>query len=193
MGHKELLNETFSLCVMTSPGLRWHPRWRSQDVCILLKYFHSLKYFSGVENISPWQSWYKWLCYLYPTVRDIGCWYICCFLFKALIDLSASSVLLKRNICGKQWRRNYLTWQQMRLIWRKRVNDVSWVWLSVTHYLLRVNHRDFPNFSLFLISSFTTIQIQEIFKKTNNVFVKLFFWISHYHFGEPWYNQVWQY
>ena len=68
----------------------------------------------------------------------------------------------------------------------KRVNDVSRVRLSVTHYLLRVNHRDFPNFSLFLISSFTTIQIQEIFKKTNNVFVKLFFWISHYHFGEPW-------
>ena len=80
----------------------WHARWRSGGICILLKYFHSLKYFSGVENISPWQSWYKWLCYLCPTVRDIGCWYICCFLFKALIDLSASSVLLKRNICGKQ-------------------------------------------------------------------------------------------
>ena len=83
MGHKELLNETFSLCVMTSPELRWHPRWRSRDVCILLKYFHSLKYFSGVENISPWQSWYKSLCYLCPTVRDIGCWYICCFSFQS--------------------------------------------------------------------------------------------------------------
>ena len=79
----------------------WHARWRSGGICILLKYFHSLKYFSGVENISPWQSWYKSLCYLCPTVRDIRCWYICCFSFQSPHwFVCLFSVLLKRNICG---------------------------------------------------------------------------------------------
>ena len=125
MGDKELLNETFSLCLMISSPPWWHARWRSRGICILLKYFHSLKYFSGVENISPWQSWYKSLCYLYPTVRDIRCWYICCFSFQSphwfvcLLCIIETKYLWKTVEEGRTG--NYLTWQQIRLSLRKRL------------------------------------------------------------------------
>ena len=125
MGDKELLNETFSLCLMISSPPWWHARWRSRGICILLKYFHSLKYFSGAENISPWQSWYKSLCYLYPTVRDIRCWYICCFSFQSphwfvcLLCIIETKYLWKTVEEGRTG--NYLTWQQIRLSLRKRL------------------------------------------------------------------------
>ena len=132
----------------------WHARWRSGGICILLKYFHSLKYFSGVENISPWQSWYKSLCYLCPTVRDIRCWYICCFSFQSphwfvcLLCIIETKYLWKTVEEGRTG--NYLTWQQIRLsFWEKGWNDVSCGLICYTLFP-RVNHRHFSKFNLFL-------------------------------------------
>lgn len=113
-----------TLCDDIVPALMTCARWRSRGICILLKYFHSLKYFSGVENISPWQSWYKSLCYLCPTVQDIRCWYICCFSFQSphwfvcLLCIIETKYLWKIVEEGRTG--NYLTWQQIRLSLRKR-------------------------------------------------------------------------
>ena len=166
MGDKELLNETFSLCVMTPSLARWHARWRSREVCILLKYFHSLKYFSGVENISPWQSWYKSLCYLCPTVRDIGCWYICCFSFQSphwfvcLLRIIETKYLWKTEEEGRAG--NYLAWQQIRLSLRKRGNDVSCGSNYLLHIIYSASIIDISRTLTSFFDLFTKIKMQEI-------------------------------
>ena len=134
MGDKELLNETFSLCLMISSPPWWHARWRSRGICILLKYFHSLKYFSGVENISPWQSWYKSLCYLYPTVRDIRCWYICCFWLICLPPLYYWNEIFVENSRGGQNRELFdLTTNTIEF--EKKVEMMSAVGLIICYTL----------------------------------------------------------
>ena len=121
MGDKELLNETFSLCVMTPSLARWHARWRSREVCILLKYFHSLKYFRELKIFHHDKVDTNHFAICVQQFEILGADIFVVFLFKALIDLSASSLLLKRNICGKKRRGgNYLTWQQLVWVRKKR-------------------------------------------------------------------------
>ena len=145
---------------------RWHARWRSREVCILLKYFHSLKYFSGVENISPWQSWYKSLCYLCPTVRDIGCWYICCFSFQSphwfvcLLRIIETKYLWKTEEEGRAG--NYLAWQQIRLSLRKRGNDVSCGSNYLLHIIYSASIIDISRTLTSFFDLITKIQMQEI-------------------------------
>ena len=165
-GRQRVVEWNFLTLCDDSVTARWHARWRSREVCILLKYFHSLKYFSGVENISPWQSWYKSLCYLCPTVRDIGCWYICCFSFQSphwfvcRLRIIETKYLWKTEEEGRAG--NYLAWQQIRLSLRKRGNDVSCESNYLLHIIYSASIIDISRILTSFFDLFTKIKMQEI-------------------------------